>query len=91
MPFGCTQDRVVSMTPRNISIWAFEYHFANPCPVATVDDALRYPAATQRGQAGWDYGVRFHDLEDLASQLEGGLVGLCKPPLRRGELVSLAI
>ena len=44
---------------------------------------LKYPTGTTSGQAGWDVGINFISLSDLATQL--------KNKFKRGEISRLAI
>lgn len=63
--------------------------------------ALAYPKGAPFGQAGWDMGIRFKNLSDLANKLNyspastpkhvcGNWVWSC-PPIKKGQVTRLAI
>jgi hypothetical protein len=58
-----------------------------------------YPAGTVKGQAGWDWGLKFHDLSDLVTKLTkkptpshlcGNMIRDC-PKVEKGQVSWLAI
>lgn len=92
----------MSANPRNACIWAYQEEVVPVCPNARLDSktGLSYPMGNERGQAGWDVGLAYKNLDDLAAKLSGGLdlpaefcgnliVNCGKIP--KGEIVRLAI
>jgi len=69
------------------TVWADCFDVpGNVCPDARLRDAapkMAYPGGSTKGQSGWDVGLHFKSLNDLAAQVE--------KKFRRGEITRLAI
>ncbi|HJQ68513.1 MAG TPA: DUF4347 domain-containing protein [Blastocatellia bacterium] len=87
---------------RKITVWSENIDApGRPCKDARLDDspASPYPGGTSKGQSGWDMGIIFATLPNLAIQLAvnptpshvcDNLFLDC-PPIARGQLSRLAI